>query len=510
MNAGEGDPLEVRRLMAGDPHRPGYHYLPADGQLQDIDGGLYWRGAYHMLYLRHPDFFREGGHPPGHWAHASTKDLVHWIDHPYALKPEPGSYDEHGVWSGGAIVADGVATVVYTGKPYDGTYQDVPQHKPEVQCIATSTDEHLETWTKHPANPVIADAPEGLDITAFRDPHLWREDDGWRMLVGSGIRGSGGTVLLYRSKDFVEWEYLGQMLTDSTAQTGWAWEVPDFFPLGDKWVLTLNPIVNEGEAGAIYYIGEYDGRRFTPERSGLLDSGWIYRAPESFWAPDGRRLVFAWLFEERSMEARARAGWSGTASVPRELALDEDGGLRTTPVPELESLRGDHDHAGALPLSPAQGAWRSEVEGPQVEIGAEFERGGADAVELRFLSAPDGSEVTAVRYDWRTHELTLDTTRSSLNTADGVGRYRQVAGLGGHEGLAAALTEQPFSLAEGENLNLRVFVDRSIVEVFANERSCLTARVYPTRQNSVGVSVAAEGGQAGLVSADVWALASIW
>jgi beta-fructofuranosidase len=145
-----------------------------------------------------------------------------------------------------------------------------------------------------------------------------------------------------------------------------------------------------------------------------------------------------------------------------------------------------------------------------VEIAAEFERGGADAVELRVLSAPDGSEVTAVRYDWTAHELTLDTTRSSLNAADAVGRQRQIAGVGLHEGLAAAVTEPPFSLAEGENLSLRVFVDRSIVEVFANERSCLTARVYPTRQDSVGVSVAAEGGQAGLVSADVWAMASIW
>ena len=508
MNTSEQKPLDVRKLLAGDPQRPAYHYLPPDGQLQDIDGSLFWHGAYHMLYIRHPDFFRGGSQ--AHWAHASTKDLVHWVDHPYALKPEPGTYDEHGIWSGGAIDADGVATVVYTGKPHDDTYENAPQLRPEVQCIATSTDDDLETWTKHPANPVIAYPPEGLDITAFRDPHLWREDDGWRMLVGSGIRGSGGTVLLYRSKDFVEWEYLGQMLTDPTGETGWAWEVPDFFPLGDKWVLTLMPITRKGEAGSIYYIGEYDGRRFTPERSALLDSGWTYRAPESFWAPDGRRLVYAWLFEDRSMEARARAGWSGTTSVPRALALGEGGGLRITPVRELQTLRGDHDHAERLSLEPAQDAWCSEVQGAQVEIAAEFERGSADAVELRLLCAPDGSEVTTVRYDWTAHELTLDTTRSSLSTIDGVGREKQVAGVGRHGGLAAALTEQPFSLMEGENLSLRVFVDRSIVEVFANERSCLTGRVYPTRQDSIGVGAAAEGGQVGLISADVWTMASIW
>jgi beta-fructofuranosidase len=461
-----------------------------------------------MLYLRHPDFFQGGN--PAHWAHASTKDLVHWVDHPYALKPGPDTYDRRGVWSGAAVDADGVATVVYTGKTHEGTYEDAPGFRPEVQCIATSTDEDLETWTKHPANPVIANPPEGLDITAFRDPHVWREDDGWRMLIGSGIRGSGGTVLLYRSQNLVEWEYLGQLFTAATAQTGWAWEVPDFFPLSDKWVLTLMPITSDGEAGCVYYIGEYDGSKFIPERSGLLDSGWIYRAPESFWAPDARRLVFAWLFEERSMQARARAGWSGTASVPRALAMGDDGGLRITPVRELQTLRGDHDHAERQSLASGRDAWRSEVQGTQLEIAAEFERGSAEAVELRVLCAPDGSEATIVRYDWTAHELTLDTTRSSLNTIDGVGRAKQVAGVGRHSSLAAALTEPPFSLMKGENLSLRVFVDRSIVEVFANERSCSTGRVYPTRRDSIGVSATAEGGQAGLVSADVWTMASIW
>ena len=504
----EGDPIEVRKLMVGDLHRPGYHYLPPDGQMQDIDGGLYWRGAYHMLYLRHPDFF--GQSRPAHWAHASTRDLVHWVDHPYALRPDPGTYDEHGVWSGGAIDVGGVATVVYTGKPHNATYEDAPKSRPEVQCIATSTDDDLETWIKHPANPVVPDPPPGLDITAFRDPHVWREDDGWRMLVGSGIRGSGGTVLLYRSKDFVQWEYLGQMFTDSTAQTGWAWEVPDFFPLEDKWVLTLMPIMRDGEAGSIYYIGEYDGSKFIPEKSGLLDSGWTYRAPESFWAPDGRRLMYAWLFEDRSLDARARVGWSGTTSVPRTLELSDDGDLLTTPVSELEKLRGDHDHVERLSLGPNQDSWRSEVQGTQLEIAAEIGRGSADAIQLSVLCASDRSEVTIVRYDWNTRELTLDTTRSSLNCCDSVGRAKEVLGVGRHRGLAGSLTEPPFSLKEGENLSIRVFVDRSIVEVFANERSCFTIRVYPTRQDSTGVSLSAEGGNLVLISADIWALSSIW
>ena len=198
LNAIAGEPAQVRSLMARDVHRPGYHFLPPSGQMQDIDGGIYWRGRYHMLFLRHPVF--PGG--PAHWGHTVSNDMVYWSDLPDALKPQPGTYDEHGIWSGGIIDADGTACILYTGKSRPGTYQTDPKSRPEVQCLATCTEDNLVNWTKHPANPVIAQAPNQLDITAFRDPCLWREDDGWRALIGSGIRGGGGTVLLYRSPDY--------------------------------------------------------------------------------------------------------------------------------------------------------------------------------------------------------------------------------------------------------------------------------------------------------------------
>ena len=506
INKTEGDPLEIRKLFENDSHRPGYHYLPPDGQLQDIDGTLYWRGAYHMTYLTHPIF--PGG--PAYWAHASTKDLIHWQDHPFAISPEPGSYDEYGIWSGGAIDANGVATIAYTGKTNPETYETHPDIKTEVQCIATSTDDDLIHWTKNPGNPVITEPPKNLDVTAFRDPCLWRENDGWGMLIGSGIRGLGGSVLLYKSSNMEEWQFIGEMFSDNSGSTGWAWEVPDFFQIGNKWILLVSPILREVDNGSIYYIGEYDGRKFKPERSGILDSGWLYRAPETFWAPDGRRLTFAWLFEGRSWEARVRAGWTGTTSIPRELSLHNDNSLRITPISELQSLRGNHCKIRKILLDTDSQVWHSTINSPQVEIYVEINRGNANSIKLNILCSPDNAEITSVIYNWSTAQLSLDTTNSSTNNSDDLLKEIQVAGIGSARSLAAALTEPPFSLGNGESLRLHVFVDRSIVEVFANERSCLTSRVYPTRSDSIGVSMQAIGGSAMIESLDVWNLKSIW
>ena len=507
MIAREGDPAETRRLMAGGPHRPGYHFLPPDSQMQDIDAAMYWRGTYHMFYIRHPVF-------PGseaHWGHTTSTDLVHWTDLPYALVPET-DYDRHGIWSGHGVDDDGVATLIYTGKAHPGTCRTDPGVVAEVQCIATCGDDDLLTWTKHPANPVIARPPADLTLTGFRDPCVWRQADGWHMLVGSGFAGVGGTVLHYRSPDLVQWECLRPLLTGREAETGWMWEVPDFFPLGDQWVLSFVPILSDAgfSQRAMYYVGRYEGGRFTPERLGLLDSGRFYLAARSFVGPDDRRLVYAWLLEGRSVAPRVEAGWSGVAALPRELTLGADGGLRVAPVPELQALRGAHHQLSDLTLEPGGTGPAFGVAGHQLELALEVDRGDADAVELRVLCSPDGDEVTTVCYDWVAGELSLDTTRSGPADDGDLWGSREVADAWEHPERRVPITERPTRLQAGERLRLHVFVDHSVVEVFINERACITSRAYPTRADSTGLQLAARGGRAWLRRADVWESGSIW
>ncbi len=220
------------RLPSDDPHRPRYHFLPPANFMNDPNGLIQWQGRYHLFYQCNP----EGPFPgPKHWGHAASADLVHWTDLPIALSPAPGGPDEDGCWSGYAVQHDGEVSVVYTGV----------RGPAQLPCVATSVDAQLVTWTKHPGNPVIAAPPPDQDILIFRDHAVWREDGTWYQLVGSGIDGAGGTALLYRSADLIEWEYLhpihvGDKNRTEPIWTGLCWECPSFFALGDRQVLVVS------------------------------------------------------------------------------------------------------------------------------------------------------------------------------------------------------------------------------------------------------------------------------
>ena len=180
-----------------DPLRPIYHLTTAANWINDPDGPVFFEGQYHIFFQHNPYGDSWGNMS---WGHAVSSDLAHWRHLPIALVPSPGSYDKDGVWSGCCVVDKGVPTIIYTG-----VY-------PEVQCIARSYD-GMKTWVKYESNPVIAKRPRD-DLQGFRDPFVWKEKDGWYMVLGSGIKGQGGAALLYRSKDLTEWEYMHPLCVD--------------------------------------------------------------------------------------------------------------------------------------------------------------------------------------------------------------------------------------------------------------------------------------------------------
>ncbi|MBZ0288494.1 MAG: glycoside hydrolase family 32 protein, partial [Anaerolineae bacterium] len=215
---------DARQKLAGDLHRPIYHYQPPYNWMNDPNGLIHWKGEYHLFYQHNPD---SPLHANMHWGHAVSPDLVHWEDLPIALAPTPGGPDKDGVWSGCAVNGDGVPTIFYTGV------------FPECQLVVRASDD-MRSFEKYAGNPVIAAPPSGLNVTGFRDPFVWKEADGWYMVVGSGIKGVGGTVFLYRSPDLLYWEYIHPLLMGSKDETGVMWECPGFFNLGDKWVLYVS------------------------------------------------------------------------------------------------------------------------------------------------------------------------------------------------------------------------------------------------------------------------------
>ena len=460
--------------LAADPLRPQYHCLPPANWMNDPNGLIQWQGQYHLFYQYNPDGAFWGNI---HWGHAVSDNLAHWRDLPVALAPTPYSYDQDGCWTGCAVDDGGVPTFVYTGW----------RRPQEFVCLATSRD-NLVTWAKSAHNPVIAAPPPGLNPPGFRDPYVWRECDAWRMVIGSGFAGQGGTVLLYQSPNLRDWRYLGPLLIGHEAEHGTMWECPNIFPLGDKHVLIVS--IWRG-THAVYFVGAYDGQTFTPERQGIVDSGGHFFAPQVMADDRQRRLMFGWIWEGRSEEAQRAAGWAGVQSLPRVLSLTPDNTLAATPAPELTVLRGEHTHCGNRQLTPDADDVLP-VEGNCMEILAEFEVDAATC-GLKLCCAPDDSEETLVGYDGVTQCLFIDRERASLSLEAKRG-----------------VQQCQLQLAEGETLKLRIFLDRSVIEVFANDRSSLTSRIYPTRLNSLGVKLFARGSIARLESLDFWQMQSAW
>ena len=455
--------------LTDDPHRPQYHFLPPANWMNDPNGLIQWKGQVHLFYQHNPVAPSWGAM---HWGHAVSDDLVHWRHLPIALAPTPGGPDKDGCWSGCAVDKDGTPTLIYTGV------------MPQVQCIASSTDDML-TWQKHPANPVVAGPPEGLEVTGFRDPCVWREDDTWYMIVGSGIQGVGGTALLYRSNDLVDWEYMQPIHVGEANQTGEMWECPDLFPLGDKHVLLVGG--HPEFLYTYYYVGTYADHKFTPEILYKIDFGGYFYAAQTLLDDRGRRITWGWLKEGRSDKALMAAGWAGVMSLPRVLALRPDGLLGVEPAPELKALRGQRYRLTDVDLTPTSSGMLESVRGDSLEILVEFEPGDAAEFGLQVRCSPDGEEQTRVVYDRAADRLTVDRGQSSLSLD--VHRESQ---------------EGPLEMSPEARLKLHVFLDRSVVEIYANGCFCLTSRIYPSRDDSLGVGLFARGGSVKVVSLDAW------
>jgi len=330
--------------LARDPRRPQFHLLPAANWMNDPNGPIYWNNQYHMFFQYNPNGPYWGDM---HWAHAVSPEMVHWEHLPIALSPTPGGPDSAGCFTGTVVVDKGVATALYTGvvdaSLQNATINDGKHFFRESQCLATSTDRELKTWTKLP-EPVISAPPAGMKVAGFRDPCPWRAGERWYLAVGSGERGRGGDILLYRSKDLRHWDYLHVLASGAGSDknapnpvaSGDMWECPDFFPLEDKHVLIY------GSMGAVHWqsgILDEKEMRFHAQRLGILDHGSFYAAKTQLDA-NRNRIVWGWIPEARPLAEYKAAGWAGMMSLPRVLTLDGEGYLRIAISAAVQMLRG--------------------------------------------------------------------------------------------------------------------------------------------------------------------------
>ncbi|MFN2303020.1 MAG: glycoside hydrolase family 32 protein, partial [Anaerolineales bacterium] len=437
------DLLTIRKQMASDPHRPGYHFLSPHNWMNDPNGLFYWQGRYHLFYQYNPNGPMWGDI---HWGHASSKDLIHWQDHPLALTPEPGGGDAEGCWSGCVIKSGDQPAAIYTGYTH-------PDETPIM--LAHAQDADLINWQKSPYNPIIKGAPEGVITTLFRDPYVWKDGQRWLMAVGAGMRDGQCAILRYQSNNLVDWTYEGPLFKARINPTVSMWECPNFFRLDDYDVLlvSLFPDIQ----GVYYYIGNEDGQIFSPQSEGYLEIGTVFYAPHVRQFDDGRTLLFAWLMEGRSTSAIEAAGWAGVQSLPRELSLDEHQRLVSLPAREVRALRKQEVVFEDIALNPTERI-KIPIGGKHLEIEV-IVQSESGVVGLEVLSSPNGEEKTCIKFDARNGMGELDTRQSSLSKEVQTNIYSRSLADGG-DGLC----------------RFRVFVDASVIEVWFNESLSISGR----------------------------------
>ena len=469
-----------------DVLRPQYHLLPAANWMNDPNGPIYWNDHYHMFYQYNPQGAVWGDM---HWGHAISTDMVHWKHLPLALSPTPGGPDADGCFTGTSLIHEGKVIILYTGVvavPRDqATSKGGPQSLRETQCMATSTDPDLRTWTKQ-YTPVIAEPPPGMQVNGFRDPSPWRQGDWWYMVLGAGLANRGGVVLLYKSKDLYSWEFVHVLAgRDRDGETRFdpynpweVWECPEFFALDGKHVLICST------AGRSYWqSGVLDQKtmQFHPEQAGILDYG-SYYAPKTQLDKSGQRILWGWIQEARPVEIYKAAGWAGMMSLPRVLTLDNNGRLKTSVAAQVNSLRGREQ---SLHVTDDEQNIERQLNAMRIEeccgeIQCVVQRG-ADSFELTLCSAAANSVPwLTLKYDPQ-HQRQLSVDARPL----------------------------PLVLDTGEDVQLHLYIDASVIEVFINDQITYTKRFYYADGIAQHMCMKWRGKTSNLVRLSVWQLLPI-
>ena len=319
--------------------RPVFHLSTRVGWMNDPNGFSFYKGMYHMFYQYHPYDTKWG---PMHWGHAISKNLLHWEYLPAALAPDM-EYDCEGCFSGSAIeLEDGRQLLMYTGVRKDESAGNEGKTI-QTQCIAIGDGENYE---KYDANPVLDknDLPADISRHDFRDPKILKDKNGGYLCVVGACDGEkDGCILMYESKDALEWKWK-QTLLANHHKIGKMWECPDLFELDGKNVLITSPqdVIPKGYERhnghvAVCFIAESE-QGFDADNWQMLDHGIDFYAPQTVQAPDGRRIMIGWMQNWATCEYKSNPEWFGQMSIPRELSII-NGKMIQKPIRELEQLR---------------------------------------------------------------------------------------------------------------------------------------------------------------------------
>ncbi|MGF6824691.1 fructan beta-fructosidase [Microbacterium sp. ZKA21] len=429
--------------------RPAVHFTAKDSWLNDPNGLLYHDGTFHLFFQNNPIGSTWGNIS---WGHATSTDLVSWEELEVAI---PWT-DQEMAFSGSAVVdVRNTAGFAGHGETAMVAIYTAATHGSQAQALAYSVDDGA-TWTRYTGNPVL-----DIGSDEFRDPKVfwYGGDDGHWVMVA--VEAVARRVVVYTSPDLKEWTFASHF--GPAHATGGVWECPDLFPLvvegttEVRWALivSMNPGGIAGGSGTQYFIGDFDGALFTPERlvdsDDLADFDWLdygrdYYAAVSFNdAPDGRRLMIGWASNWDYANETPTAPWRSAMSLVREIRMvrDADRRLRIAQRPVLPNHR---DDISVFELSvPAEAGERHAV----ILSGADDER---------LVITVDGDE----------RSITCDRTAS---------------GETGFHASFPSVDQAPLPADTTESLDLTIVVDGTIVEIYAGDGLVtMTEQVFPVEQ----------------------------
>ncbi len=460
-------------------YRPAYHHTPLYGWMNDPNGMFYRDGVWHLYYQYNPYGSKWQNMT---WGHSSSTDLINWDHHSPAI--EPNGFGS--VFSGSCVVdsagsagfGPGAVVALYTSAGLN-----------QMQSLAHSADGG-DTFTVYLGNPILTLESEARDPNMF-----WNAETGeWNMLLAHAL---DREMLIFSSHDLKTWTLQSAFGKGLGAQDG-VWECPDLMRLpvegtGEhKWVLicNLNPGGPFGGSATQYFVGDFDGKTFTADTDaeGRVPTKWMDYGKDHYatvsWsgAPDGRHVVIGWMSNWQYAAEVPTRRYRSANTLPRDISLfrSDDGGcyLKTVPSPELLALRDRRVTSvrrKTVGASPARYALPADG---LCEIEMSLNARKASAVTLT-LSNSAGEEVV-MTYDPAAASFSVDRTRSGLTDFS-------------HD--FPAVVTAP-TLASSAPQTVRIFVDRSSVEVFDGDgRFVLTNLVFPTSPYRT-LSIAAAGGKA--------------
>ncbi len=474
-----------------EKYRPVYHHTPLYGWMNDPNGMFYKDGIWHLYYQWNPYGSKWQNMT---WGHSSSADLVNWTHHPAAIEPNGLGT----VFSGSAAIdtanstgfGKGSVVAMYTSAGVSQT-----------QSLAWSTD-NGESFTIYPGNPVITTESEA------RDPNMFWNDatKQWTLILAHALERE---MLIFTSPDMKTWTLASSFGKGQGAQDG-VWECPDLFELPvdgtdmKKWVLlcNINPGGPYGGSAIQYFVGDFDGKTFTADtdNAGKIPVKWLDFGKDNYaavsWsdAPDGRRTVIGWMSNWQYAAEVPTQQFRSANTLPRDLRLFtyNNGQIyaASEPAPELDVFRGKltaKATSATVSKKPNKFALPSQNNGI-CEILLDIDPRKADKISIA-LSNDKGEQVELV-YNPESETLIFDRRKSGI--------------VDFSQDFPAITTAPTFN--DGKSLSLRIFVDRSSIEIFASEgRSVMTNLVFPTKPYTT-LSVKTEGAKAKIKNLKIYSI----